>query len=106
MACALALASTAALLPATPVHAQARALPDFTDLVDQVGPSVVNIRTIEKVAQRRRAAASPDEEMQEFFRRFFGQPHARCPAPEADARIGRRRRRTKSGRAASARASS
>ena len=29
-------------------QAQARVLPDFTDLVDQVGPSVVNIRTVEK----------------------------------------------------------
>ncbi|MGO4394771.1 DegQ family serine endoprotease [Variovorax sp. M-6] len=78
MACALALASTAALLPATPVHAQARALPDFTDLVDQVGPSVVNIRTIEKVAQGG-GSGEPDEEMQEFFRRFFGQPMPGVP---------------------------
>ena len=61
MACALALASPTALLPVTPVHAQARALPDFTDLVDQVGPSVVNIRTIEKVAQGG-ASGEPDEE--------------------------------------------
>jgi serine protease Do len=78
MACALALASTTALLPVTPVHAQARALPDFTDLVDQVGPSVVNIRTIEKVAQGG-ASGEPDEEMQEFFRRFFGQPMPGVP---------------------------
>jgi serine protease Do len=50
-----------------------RTLPDFTDLVDQVGPSVVNIRTIEKVAQRGNDPEM-DEEMQDFFRRFFGQP--------------------------------
>lgn len=78
MACAFALASTTALLPATPVHAQARGLPDFTDLVDQVGPSVVNIRTIEKVAQGG-GSGEPDEEMQEFFRRFFGQPMPGIP---------------------------
>ena len=64
------------LLPATPAQAQsaaaARALPDFTDLVDQVGPSVVNIRTVEKVAQRGPGGAPMDEEMQELFRRFFG----------------------------------
>lgn len=79
MAGALALASGAALLPVAPAHAQAaRVLPDFTDLVDQVGPSVVNIRTVEKVAQRS-GNAEMDEEMQEFFRRFFGQPMPNIP---------------------------
>ena len=38
-----------ALGPVAQVQAQSRNLPDFTNLVDQVGPSVVNIRTIEKV---------------------------------------------------------
>jgi len=38
----------AAMLAPQTALAQARALPDFTDLVDQVGPSVVNIRTLEK----------------------------------------------------------
>ena len=46
-----------------------RGLPDFTDLVDQVGPSVVNIRTVEK-ASSRAGASGMDEEMLEFFRRF------------------------------------
>jgi serine protease Do len=78
MAGALVLASGAALLPTAPAHAQARVLPDFTDLVDQVGPAVVNIRTIEKVAQRS-GNAEMDEEMQEFFRRFFGQPMPNIP---------------------------
>ncbi|WP_304956858.1 DegQ family serine endoprotease [Xenophilus sp. Marseille-Q4582] len=73
----LALSGGAAwLLPAAPAQAQAsapaRALPDFTDLVDQVGPSVVNIRTVERVAQRGPGGAPMDEEMQELFRRFFG----------------------------------
>jgi serine protease Do len=57
-----------------------RVLPDFTDLVEQVGPSVVNIRTIEKVVTREGPSATPDEEMQELFRRFFGVP---MPAPNA-----------------------
>ena len=73
------------LLPVQPSFAQARALPDFTDLVEQVGPSVVNIRTSEKVKSRANAGSgsSPgngaDEEMQEFFRRFFGQPMPGTP---------------------------
>ncbi|WP_431511934.1 DegQ family serine endoprotease [Variovorax sp. DAIF25] len=72
----LALTAGLAFMPAEPVHAQTatRTLPDFTDLVDQVGPSVVNIRTVEKVAQRSGNGGEMDEEMQEFFRRFFGQP--------------------------------
>ncbi|WP_422823297.1 DegQ family serine endoprotease [Variovorax ureilyticus] len=78
LACALAVVSTTALLPASPAFAQARVLPDFTDLVDQVGPAVVNIRTIEKVAQGN-GGPEVDEEMQEFFRRFFGQPMPGIP---------------------------
>lgn len=77
-ACALAMTSTIALLPAVPAHAQTRVLPDFTDLVDQVGPAVVNIRTVEKVVQRG-GNGEMDEEMQEFFRRFFGQPMPGVP---------------------------
>ncbi len=65
----LALASTAALLPAQPVWAQSRTLPDFTDLVEQVGPSVVNIRTSEKVKPGA-AGGGVDEQMLEFFKRF------------------------------------
>ncbi|MGE3547190.1 MAG: DegQ family serine endoprotease [Kofleriaceae bacterium] len=50
-------------------HAQARALPDFTDLVEQVGPSVVNIRTLERTSVSR-GSPDVDESMEEFFRRF------------------------------------
>jgi len=64
-----------AVLVAAPVHAQGmRGLPDFTELVEQVGPSVVNIRTLEKVSNRQTQGGNADEEMQELFRRFFGQP--------------------------------
>ena len=62
------------------VASTGRVLPDFTDLVEQVGPSVVNIRTLEKVSARESQAGSPDEEMQELFRRFFGVP---MPAPNS-----------------------
>ena len=56
-----------------------KGLPDFTDLVDQVGPSVVNIRTLEKAKTSAQAGNGPDEEMQEFFRRFFGVPIPNTP---------------------------
>jgi serine protease Do len=56
-----------------------RGLPDFTDLVEQVGPSVVNIRTLEKVRPSAPGASTPDEEMQELFRRFFGVPMPNAP---------------------------
>jgi serine protease Do len=51
-----------------------RGLPDFTDLVEQVGPSVVNIRTLEKTRSSGSDATTPDEEMQELLKRFFGVP--------------------------------
>ena len=51
-------------------QAQVRGLPDFTELVEQVGPSVVNIRTMEKVSARTVEEGGVDEEMLEFFRRF------------------------------------
>jgi serine protease Do len=65
---ALALGATLSLMPAQPVMAQVRSLPDFTDLVEAVGPSVVNIRTLEKV--KAGAAGGADEQMLEFFKRF------------------------------------
>ena len=64
----LATVALTAFIPSQPVLAQNRTLPDFTDLVEQVGPSVVNIRTSEKV--KAAAAGGVDEQMLEFFRRF------------------------------------
>ena len=52
-----------------PAASSVRGLPDFTDLVELVGPSVVNIRTTEKVSSRG-GFNGMDEEMQEFFKRF------------------------------------
>ncbi|RZT41641.1 DegQ family serine endoprotease [Cupriavidus agavae] len=65
-------------------YAQAAAanynLPDFTDLVEKASPAVVNIRTTERV--RSRGGNSPeDDEMAEFFRRFFGVPMPGVPTP-------------------------
>ena len=78
---ALAMFSAAfvATTPMQPALAQGRALPDFTDLVDQVGPSVVNIRTMEKVAVRSQQGGPGDEDMMEFFRRF-GIPMPNTPS--------------------------
>ncbi len=56
-------------------------LPDFSDMVEKVGPAVVNIRTTEKVKADQGADGNEDEEMQEFFRRFFGIPMPSQPAP-------------------------
>ncbi len=67
------------LVPFQFASAQTRGLPDFTDLVEQVGPSVVNIRTMEKVKSAAGQGGGNDEEMQEFFRRFFGQPLPGAP---------------------------
>ncbi len=72
-AASLSMAAALSLLVPAPAAAQAgRELPDFTELVDRVGPTVVNIRT----AERRSSEASSggggeiDEQMREFFRRF------------------------------------
>ena len=67
-------------LVAGPAAAQTRTLPDFTDLVEQVGPSVVNIRTTEKVQPRSSQGNPGEEEMLEFFRRF-GLPAPNMPRP-------------------------
>jgi len=64
----VAAAAVATLVPVAPAWAQTRTLPDFTDLVEQVGPSVVNIRTLEKAKPP--AGGSADEQMLEFFKRF------------------------------------
>ena len=70
-----------------------KGLPDFTELVELVGPSVVNIRTMEKVRPNPMAGGAMDEEAQEFFRRFFGVPMPSVPnspnAPRSAPRQGK-----------------
>jgi serine protease Do len=56
-----------------------KGLPDFTELVELVGPSVVNIRTLEKVRTPSFNGNGMDEETQELFRRFFGIPMPGMP---------------------------
>ena len=57
-------------------------LPDFTQLVERVGPAVVNIEATgsgrSRTAAHDRDAAPDEEEVPEFFRRFFG-PDAPFP---------------------------
>ncbi|NYE21789.1 DegQ family serine endoprotease [Pigmentiphaga litoralis] len=57
------------------VHAQARGLPDFTDLVDRADPAVVNIRTTSKAVARGPSGvpgAPGGQDPYELFRWFFG----------------------------------
>ncbi len=91
-ALALALAVGATLAP-RPVAAQG--LPDFTELVEKVGPAVVGIRTTQR-AREGRGGARPeiDDDMLEFFRRFGipipnqpnqpNRPNPRTPQPDAE----------------------
>ncbi|MEX8501998.1 MAG: Do family serine endopeptidase [Leptothrix ochracea] len=58
-----------------------KGLPDFTELVEVVGPSVVNIRTRAKVQTQHGGNPEMDEEMQELFRRFFGAPPGQPGSP-------------------------
>jgi serine protease Do len=71
VAAAMGLVVFGVVAPVETASAQVvRGLPDFTDLVDLVGPSVVNIRTLEKVKARSPSGMPDNEEMLEFFRRF------------------------------------
>ncbi|HHW4680713.1 MAG TPA: Do family serine endopeptidase, partial [Xylella taiwanensis] len=57
----------------TPAPQLVAGLPDFTQLVDQVGPGVVNIETvITRKRVGRRGSMPLDNDIPEFFRRFFG----------------------------------
>src|SRR5471032_1666711 len=81
---ATATATAPASAPAVaPVTVPGVNLPDFTTLVDKVGPSVVNIRTTTRVSSSSDLRGLPpgmDEgDMSEFFRRFFGIPMPGTP---------------------------
>jgi len=76
-------AQTAPAQPAgsSPSSLPARALPDFTALVEQNGPAVVNISTTANVhvdAQEFQIPGQPGDPFYEFFRRF------QAPMPEGD----------------------
>ena len=66
-------------------------LPDFSPLVDAVGPSVVNIRTMEKVTRQGvefQGFPGMDPDMLEFFRRFGlpvpSMPPQQRPGPQCN----------------------
>ncbi len=95
-ACALAIAAGGIVAWSVPTLAQpatrARALPDFADLVEKVGPAVVNIRTTERANGDRAQLPQfpfPDgldenDPFYDFFRRFFPPrpgPGPRAPGP-------------------------
>lgn len=84
-----------ALLAACPVFAQARELPDFTDLAERHGPAVVNIST----TQISRRSASPNvpqmpeldenDPFYDFFRRFVPrQPPGQGPRQPESRSLG------------------
>ena len=77
----LALAPALTGLSAAVAAPAVAGLPDFADIVDRTGPGVVNIRTTERVKTGQPQAGADDEEMQEFFRRFFGVPMPRQQQP-------------------------
>jgi serine protease Do len=56
-----------------------RGLPDFADLVEQVAPMVVNIRTSARANADTDADGKREQEMQDFFRHFFGVPMPNLP---------------------------
>ena len=83
---ALLSAATLALALAfgpTAATAQPRELPDFSEIVERVGPAVVNIRTAEKLKLNEGQSEIP-EQMQEFFRRFGIPVPNRRGAPRGD----------------------
>jgi len=85
---ALGLATLVPLAGVAPqaVQAQAVALPDFTELVERVGPSVVNIRTTERRASSgAQGGGDTQQGIEELFRRFG------IPIPRPDQRPDPRR---------------
>ena len=53
-----------------PAPAQTVQLPDFTELVERVGPAVVNIRTTERRGNASGGGNEVDPQIEEFLRRF------------------------------------
>nr|WP_232429789.1 MULTISPECIES: DegQ family serine endoprotease [unclassified Janthinobacterium] len=83
--------------PTAQAAAAVAGLPDFTDLIEKVGPAVVNIRTTERMKMGRGQGqggqgAPGEEEMQEFLRRFFGGGAAPAPSPSPRQQAPRGRR--------------
>ncbi len=75
------------VLLAWPGLLRAQSLPDFTELVERVGPAVVNIRTLERSRQGVTGGIEVDPNLEEFFRRF-GIPLPGRPDPRRGPRGG------------------
>lgn len=60
------------------------ALPDFSALVERTSPAVVSIEATvgSKAPKSSGELSDQDEQMQEFFKRFFGQPGPNGPSPQ------------------------
>jgi serine protease Do len=77
--------------------ASARELPDFTELVEKFGPSVVNVSTKARPSARGQSGLQLDENdpMYEFFRRFM--PPDAIPSPRANPNAPKTPRRAPKG---------
>ncbi len=79
---ALASPSNGIFMPQAHAAAPVAVPADFADLAERTGPAVVNIRTTERIRPGQGLPGTEDEEMQEFFRRFFGIPMPRQQQPD------------------------
>ncbi|MGE5536710.1 MAG: Do family serine endopeptidase, partial [Acidobacteriota bacterium] len=79
---ALASPSNGVFMPQAHAAAPVAVPADFADLAERTGPAVVNIRTTERIRPGQGLPGTEDEEMQEFFRRFFGIPMPRQQQPD------------------------
>jgi serine protease Do len=69
--------------PAFAISAALQKLPNFSELVEQSGPAVVNIKTTQKV-QARNENAELSQEEEEELKRFFGGPNPHSQQPPKD----------------------
>ncbi len=83
----LAIAAIAFATATPAAHANAAALPDFSDLVEQAGPAVVNIEAVHNGGTRKPTAKTDDDQLPEIFKRFFGNPQ-QSPDDDAGTAIG------------------
>ena len=65
-------ADSATTVSSTPQAPLVSGLPDFTRLVERVGPAVVSIETTMGARQGRGQQMPDDAQIPEIFRRFFG----------------------------------
>jgi len=86
MAGAFVLTLSAAFAPSASAQGRAGSLPDFTDLYDKAGPTVVSIDVTQKSRRTRgMPELSEDDPFYEFFRRFGQVPPRRGQEREPEA---------------------